>query len=69
MEDMLMADSKTSAAMRQESAAPSPAAQTEEPRGETHFSLVFKFIFWLILLPAGLLYLAKWLLQSNWLQP
>jgi len=64
-----MTDSKTSAAPRQESAVSAPAAQTEEPRGETHFSLAFKFIFWIIALPAGLLYLVKWLLQSNWLQP
>jgi hypothetical protein len=69
MEDMLMADNKTSAALQQESVVPSPATQTEEPHGETHLSLVIKSIFWLILLPAGVLYLVKLLLQSNLLQP
>ena len=44
-------------------AAPQPEAQS----GETNLSLAVKSIFWLILVPAGLLYGVKLLLQSNWL--
>lgn len=48
----------------------SPAnVQPDEHKGETHLTLAAKAIFWLVLLPAGLLLLVKWVLQSGWLQP
>ncbi|MCS6926486.1 MAG: hypothetical protein NZ578_11360 [Candidatus Binatia bacterium] len=48
----------------------SPAnAQPDGQSGETHLTLVAKAIFWLLLLPVGLLLLVRWVLQSGWLQP
>jgi hypothetical protein len=65
-----MADADHSAATQQKQRPPSsPTDHPEGQAGETHFSLAVKSIFWLILLPVGILLLVRWLLQSNWLQP
>lgn len=63
-----MADSEPSAASQQR-ATPAPPPPSEEQAGETHLSLAVKSIFWLILLPVGVLLLIRWLLQSSLLQP
>lgn len=63
-----MTESEGSAATRQQPPPPA-SAKPEGQKGETHLTLAAKAIFWLLLLPVGLLLLVKWLLQSSWLQP
>jgi hypothetical protein len=47
-------------------AAPPPA---EGQSSESHLSVVLKSVFWLLIVPGAVLYLVKWMLQSQWLMP
>jgi hypothetical protein len=41
----------------------SPEPRPQEPSGETNLSLALKAIFWFLIVPGGVLLLARWLLQ------
>lgn len=63
-----MTERKDPGAAQQHSSSPVDT-QSDERSGETHLTLAAKAIFWLLLLPVGVLLLVKWVLQSGWLQP
>lgn len=54
---------------------PQPQTTTADPppsegqSSESHLSVVLKSVFWLLIVPGAVLYLVKWMLQSQWLMP
>jgi hypothetical protein len=62
MEERLMAD-REALNSTQQRVASSPEPQPERPGGETAWTMALKSLFWFVLVPGGVLWLAKWLLQ------
>ena len=58
-----MADRQTGGTTQGAPPTPVSPTQTGDQGGETHLSLAVKSVFWLILVPAAVLLMAKWLLQ------